>query len=104
MNGDLYTLDADFNPQPCADLATWARWFETAHRTLAKDRDERPGAPDVEVSTVFLGIDHGVGAPRLWETMIFGGPLDGQCWRYATRAEALDGHRLACRRAFTNGA
>lgn len=48
------------------------------------------------VSTVFLGIDHGLGAgpPVLFETMVFGdGSLDEHQERYCTAAEALAGHR-----------
>jgi len=38
---------------------------------------------EVEVSTVFLGLDHAVwdGPPMLFETMIFGGPHDNSQWR-----------------------
>jgi hypothetical protein len=53
---------------------------------------------DVRISTVFLGLDHAImpfGAPELYETMIFGGEHDQDQWRYATRAEALVGHRHA---------
>lgn len=50
---------------------------------------------DVEVSTVFLTIDHqsGNGPPILWESMVFGGPSDGDCRRYLSEIEAKDGHR-----------
>jgi hypothetical protein len=50
---------------------------------------------DAEVSTVFLGLDHGweVDAPPiLFETMVFGGVLDQEQVRYATWAEAESGH------------
>ena len=49
---------------------------------------------DVEVSTVFLAINHkplGV-QPILFETMVFGGKLDGTMRRYHTLDEAMDGH------------
>jgi predicted DNA-binding transcriptional regulator AlpA len=55
-------------------VLTWARWFETAERTVASDH-----VGDVHVSTVFLALDHNFGLegpPVLWETMIFGGELD----------------------------
>ena len=32
------------------------------------------------------------GVPILWETMVFGGPLDQEQRRYHTRQEALAGH------------
>lgn len=49
------------------------------------------------VSTVFLGIDHnhfGDGPPVLFETMIFGGPLDELQWRYHTLEQAQVGHQV----------
>lgn len=50
------------------------------------------------VSTVWLGNDLGLlfgsGPPILFETMVFsdGHPMDRQCWRYATEAQAQAGH------------
>jgi hypothetical protein len=46
------------------------------------------------VSTVFLFIDHqwGEGPPLLFETMVFGGPLDMDCERYSTWEQAEEGH------------
>lgn len=54
-------------------------------------------SPEVYVSTVFLSINHnfGGGLPLLFETMIFGGPLDRCQWRYNVRAQAERGHRRA---------
>jgi hypothetical protein len=47
----------------------------------------------VEVSTVFLMMDHGWSdVPVLFETMVFGGPLDGYMRRYHTHDEAMEGH------------
>jgi len=47
-----------------------------------------------EISTVFLGIDHGFreGPPIVFETMVFGGPLDEWQRRYATWDQAVAGH------------
>lgn len=73
----------------------WAEAFEA--RDLAADNhvaDDR--VADVRVSTVWLGLDHnflGVGPPLIFETMIFGGPHDGFCERYATEEQAKAGHR-----------
>ena len=81
-----------------ADLMEWAQWFETADRTVAKA--QLPG--DVSVSTVFLGLNHdflGDGPPILFETMIFGGPLDLEEARYATWDEAEEGHAAMVKRA-----
>jgi hypothetical protein len=93
-----YILDDQGEPVPC-DLLTWARWFETADRQVAHDIDEATG---IRVSTVFLGFDQsfrGGGPPILWESMVFGGTLDGSQRRYSSRREALNGHRALCEEA-----
>jgi hypothetical protein len=55
---------------------------------------------NVEVSTVWLGLDHAFyeGAPLIFETMVFGGVLDEECERYSTEAEAIAGHHTMCAR------
>jgi hypothetical protein len=72
----------------------WAEWMESHECHVANDIFE-----GVHVSTVFLGIDHNFGfdasPPVLFETMIFGGPMDGFMDRYHTREEALQGHAEA---------
>ena len=88
-----YYILIDDEAVPCEDVATWARWFETAERHVATDR-----VGGVQVSTVFLGLDHdwGLGPlPVLWETMIFGGPHDEYQERYTSRTAALAGHQRA---------
>lgn len=90
MDG-LYILDANGEPVPVSDVDNWGTWIvgggnRHVGRTLSGD---------VYVSTVFLGVDHRFGAsgpPLLFETMVFGGPLDGEQERYCTRAEAIAGH------------
>lgn len=50
------------------------------------------------VSTVWLGIDHSIGdgtGPLIFETMIFDGPHADTQWRWATEAEAKQGHKEA---------
>lgn len=58
-------------------------------------------ADGIRVSTVFLGLDHsfGGGPPVLWETMIFGGNLDGHQERYTHIDHARNGHEEACESA-----
>lgn len=83
-------------PIPAINLLAWAQWFETADRRVA---ETIIGA--VRVSTVFLGIAHGIdhrGKPLLFETMVFGGPLDGHTDRCATWDEAEQMHADACAR------
>ena len=74
MNG-LYILDKNKNPIP----ATGEEWCEF----IAKGGDnqrrvDRTSIGESLISTVFLGVDHsfGSGPPVLWETMVFGGPMD----------------------------
>jgi len=96
-----YILDEHGEPQPCDDVIAWGTWFETAERHVAQDMDEGAGAERVRVSTVFLGLDHNwrdVGPPILWETLVFGGPLDGEMDRYSSLADAVRGHQAMCRR------
>jgi len=89
MNG-RYVLDTDGNPRLEPDLMAWAEWFEAGEgRTVANTR-----VNEAEVSTVFLGLDHSRGGsvPILYETMVSGGPLDGEQERYATKEQAQKGH------------
>lgn len=87
---------------PCQDTIKWAEWHEKSNRHIGQD--DREG---IRISTVFLGIDHGFGwldmtsqeladyKPVLWETMVFGGPLDQEQWRYDDLEKAKKGHELA---------
>lgn len=87
------------------DLMTWARAFENRPEVWRIGADEITAS--CHVSTVFLGLDHNHrgGEPILFETMIFGGPLDGEQWRYHSYDQAERGHadavaqaRIACAR------
>ena len=73
-----------------ASLEEWAREFELHDRHVAITEI---GA--CRVSTVFLGVDHSFhdeGPPLLFESMVFGGPLDQEQRRYSTWDEAEAGH------------
>jgi hypothetical protein len=53
-------------------------------------------APEWNVSTIFLGIDHALYddiLPILFETMVFGGPLDHQQFRTSNYEQAEAMHR-----------
>lgn len=90
------------------NTSMWVKFIEG--RRDDKDGDWRVGLDHINdkchVSTVFLGIDHNFsreGDPILFETLVFGGPLDGEMTRYCTYAEAEKGHaemvsqaRIAC--------
>ena len=100
-----YILDDEGNVIKVPDVETWGLWFDAASRsgarTIARDKDEGPDGREIFISTVFLGLDHrltGDGPPLLWETLVFGGPLEGEMVRYDSREAALEGHQAMCRR------
>lgn len=71
-----YILGDNGNPIPEPDIHKWAKWFEYSQRTVGYVK-----VGESIISTVFLGIDHSLPFrystwPLLWETMVFGGPLD----------------------------
>lgn len=82
------------------DLVTWETWIEKLkNRRVVLDDFGRKG----DVSTVFLGLDHSFSSesghvPLLFETMVFGGLLDGEQEHYATWDEAMAGHIKMCDR------
>ncbi len=62
------------------------------YRVIAQDRP----VEGVLVSTVWLGLDHQFftsGPPLIFETMVFGGPLDEYQQRYSTEDAARRGHQ-----------
>jgi hypothetical protein len=71
-----------------------------AHLRQMPNREEyvivgRDHVGEITVSTVWVGLDMGFhpdSPPTIFETMIFGGPMDQDTWRYATEAEAIAGH------------
>ena len=99
----LYTLDEHKNVVPVRTmqerLAAY-RWYEEpGNRRVAYHE-----TGDTSVSTVFLIVDHRfdstIGPPIVFETMVFGGPMDGLQWRYCTWDEAAQGHTKACAKVF----
>jgi len=86
-----YGLFYDWLGQPIT-LEQWTRLFED-ERHIGYDQ-----IGDVRISTVWLGLDHrllGHGPPLIFETMIFGGDHDQDCWRYSSEYEARKGHDRA---------
>ena len=76
------------------EMMDWAHRFEDFdYKQVAQD-----DVGDVRVSTVWLGLDHnfGDGPPLIFDTMIFGGQRDEDCFRYPTEEEALAGHARVC--------
>jgi hypothetical protein len=93
--GGHYILDNDGEPREERNLLKWARWFESSAEARRVARDDLGAAG--EVSTVFLGLDHNFSddpRPVLWESMVFGGPLDMEVVRYRSREKAVGGHML----------
>lgn len=90
FNKALYILDGK-KPVPAKDVIQWAKWLEFNDRNLFRDKIH-----EVTISTIFLGIDLGHGQhelPLLFETMIFGGYLDGYCCRAGSWSTAKIIHR-----------
>lgn len=83
-----------FDPQ--GERMTHEEWL-VMFADMAQRVVEKTVIGAVEVSTVWLGLDHGfgVGPPLIFETMIFGGHLDQHQQRYSTKAEAQAGHARA---------
>lgn len=57
---------------------------------------------DIQISTVFLGLDHNFGTrpphvPILFETLVFNGYTSGYQTRYATFEAAAQGHEWIVR-------
>jgi hypothetical protein len=106
-------------PVPCYSMRKWGQWLEEpAHRSLWWS-----GNATKWVSTVFLGLDHGLdhqhrkGPPLLFETMAFqhegqtmsfcGGPPEPVpetlCQeRYSSWDDAEIGHKAAVRKYLVN--
>jgi hypothetical protein len=88
-----FYIEKDGKPVPC-DVSEFGIFFEDSdNRRVEYDTLDIDGHK-VEVSTVFLGIDHsfGRGEPILYETMIFGGKHDQYQYRYRTRKDAKEAH------------
>lgn len=100
---DKYILDGH-NAKPEPDIIAWGHWYDKNYLNRHVKNEEI--GSDVRVSTVFLGIDHsfGHGPPLLFETMVFGGPLDGEQRRYSTWGEAEAGHAAVMAEARTAAA
>lgn len=94
MNYRFILMDGVPVPEP--DLIRWAEWMETSPDRCIAFSVVGEG---LQVSTVFLGVDMGLGLndtadPILFETMVFIGehPVYGFQERYRTLEEAMLGH------------
>lgn len=92
-----YILDAERRPVATDSIEQWGLMFHDMRQRRVASTDI---TPEIHVSTVFVGLDHryfGEGPPLLFETMVFGGPMDQQQWRYASWDDAETGHATAVR-------
>jgi hypothetical protein len=92
-----YALDKEHHVHEVSPYQWVKIWKGDTRRVAATEI-----AKDISVSTVFLGIDHRYrddGPPLLFETLIFGGALDGEMWRYSSWDDAEIGHQSAVRKA-----
>jgi hypothetical protein len=85
-------------PEPATSMLQWADHFEGAGHQVARDTIALPGGGTADVSTVFIGIDHHHGMrphapPKLFESMVFGGPLDLERYLWETWEQAEAGHK-----------
>lgn len=101
---DLYTLDGNGEPVIETSLMKWV----VAYGHALSDGGNGVISQEIgdsKVSTIFLGLDHnysGKGPPILWETMVFGGPMQGTQDRCTgSREQALGMHckMVACVKA-----
>jgi hypothetical protein len=89
----MYYIEVDGVAMPVADSTEWTlRGGKMKVWCVAKTYR---GDGEVQVSTVFLGLDHAWhGPPMIYETMVFWlkHDLDNECDRYSMREEARVGH------------
>lgn len=94
MIENFYGLDADNNVIEFSGRSEWREFMlNYKRRTVSKTL-----VGGVEVSTMFIGVDKSLGlvkgSPLCFETHIFGGPYDGEEWRYTNWVEAQKDHDL----------
>lgn len=94
-----YILDDKGDPVQATRTA-WMNWIEADHEAT-RIIDKTTISPQIWVSTVFIGFNHDFlhQKPLIFETMIFRNNHGEECWRYSTRAEAIDGHARAVKLA-----
>ena len=86
-----FVLDEQGEPVLERDVEVWSRWFAQADRCVARSIV----SPNVTVLTTFSGVGDVPGPdsmPKLFESRVFGGILDGEVIQHCTRAEATAEH------------
>ena len=95
-----YILDDEHRPIEVT-IEQWAQWMNGAYNDRSRWIGYTGIGEEIRISTVFLGIDHrffAKGPPILFETMVFGGPLDQEQVRYVSWDDAEVGHKAMVRR------
>jgi hypothetical protein len=89
FQGVTHWMLIDGQAIPTTDVARFIEWKRLNDPHIG---DTQIG--NIRISTVLLPIDHqfGDGPPVIFETMVFGGPLNDEQERYCTLAEARSGH------------
>lgn len=86
-----FVLDERGEPMHEPDIKAWSRWFARADRSVSRSIV----APNVTVLTTFNGVGDVPGPavmPKLFESRVFGGVLDGEVVQHRTRSEATARH------------
>lgn len=87
----FYVLDDRGSVHQAANIHEWGAFFEQTEKRRVKET--RIGK--ARVSTVFTGVDY-LDPPRLWETMVFGGRIDGAGRKATSLEQALLDHDALC--------
>lgn len=89
MQLHLYVLDEHGMPVRTRSRDAWEHWMlNTTNRFIATTQVGR----DVRVTTVFIGHEDEGRHGHLWETIVSGGDLDGECRTSPTKEDALAAH------------
>ncbi len=93
---EYYILE-NKKPVKTEDTVEWAKWFkEEENWYVAKDVID-----DSQIITFFQGLIT-EGLPKLFQTMVVGGQLDGEYENYSTWQEAEAGHKKMVERVKYN--
>jgi hypothetical protein len=91
--GHIYMLDEFNNPVKVERTVTgvdrWCDWLLSENRVVSQSV-----SGDVKITTTFTGMNMPPypEPPLLWQTVIEGGPRDGQTLRHASLADAEYAH------------
>jgi len=97
----MYHLSYDGLITELHNIDVWSKWYDefvgSGKHVIRNDVIKHYNC-DITVSTVFLGLDHNFNnvheEPILFETMVFGGELNEEQWRWMTKEKAKAGHNL----------